>query len=79
MPVDCAAGRVAARARDGEEGISRDMLREIHDSHEDWLVNGKFGKLPCAVVCVDGSLDHSAMREQSLLVFGKMREVVLLF
>lgn len=71
--------RVTARARDGEEGISRDMLQAIHDNHEDWLVKGKFGKLPCAVICIDGSLNCAAMCEQALFVLEKMKEVILLF
>eukprot|EP00112_Aurelia_sp_Birch-Aquarium-sp1_P012611 Seg2651.6 transcript_id=Seg2651.6/GoldUCD/mRNA.D3Y31 product="Thymidine kinase 2 mitochondrial" protein_id=Seg2651.6/GoldUCD/D3Y31 len=52
-PEECLK-RVKERARSEEDGLPLDLLQQIHDRYEEWLVDKTRFELPAPVLVVDG-------------------------
>jgi len=55
--------RVQGRAREGEQGLTREYLQEVHDRHQAWLDQGAF-PLPAPVVRLNGNLELGAFKHE---------------
>jgi len=69
--------RVKARARGEENSIPLSYLEELHQHHEDWLLNDKY-TLPAPVLVIDANKDMGSMIKEYIKhedhVFGRVRE-----
>ncbi|XP_046744308.1 thymidine kinase 2, mitochondrial-like [Diprion similis] len=59
--------RIHSRARKEESEIPLQLLRTIHEVHEDWLVRGIFSSPPAPVIVIDAE----NMAEQIYLDFAE--------
>ncbi|KAF8569196.1 hypothetical protein P879_09436 [Paragonimus westermani] len=46
-------GRVRTRNRAGEDSVPLKYLQDLHDLHEAWLIQGRFGPLPAPLLIFD--------------------------
>lgn len=72
-----AMDRVQGRKRGEEHLIPLQYLEDLHNLHEEWLVEQKF-PLPAPVIVVDANKDLSSMKSefnrQQELIFGELKE-----
>lgn len=54
--------RIKARGRPEEKGITLDYLKELHQTHEDWLMKGKNNEIP--VLVMDANKTMEEVKEQ---------------
>lgn len=56
--------RIKKRARSEEQCVPLSYIEELHQLHEDWLVNRTFGECPAPVLMIDADLDLSQITEE---------------
>jgi len=69
---EVALSRLMKRGRGEEHLIAKQYIDDLHQLHEDWLVNGKYA-LPAPVIVVDADKDLEEMRE----VFSRQEKMLL--
>jgi len=71
--------RVKARARSEEKVIPIEYLRELHELHESWLMNGEAEDLPAPVLVIDANQDITDVPDiyskHEKAVMGEIRAV----
>jgi len=60
-PEVCAK-RIKKRNRHEEAGVPMDYLTSLHKLHDDWLLLGKRGALPCPVLVIDANKNNEEMQ-----------------
>ena len=63
--------RVNKRARSEEKEIKLDYLKELHDKHENWLVNGK------NVLTLNGNINFETNNELKKLIINKIKNYLV--
>ncbi|CAH1383211.1 unnamed protein product [Tenebrio molitor] len=69
--------RIKARGRPEEKGISLDYLKDLHQSHEEWLIRSSTNTIPVLVMDANQTLEevHEQLRDKQDLILGcKQRE-----
>ncbi|XP_026758983.1 deoxynucleoside kinase-like isoform X1 [Galleria mellonella] len=56
--------RIRKRARSEEQCVPLKYLEDLHQLHEDWLVNRAFAECPAPVVIIDADLDLSQITDE---------------
>jgi len=69
---EVALSRLMKRGRGEEHLIAKQYIDDLHQLHEDWLVNGKHA-LPAPVIVVDADKDLEEMRE----VFSRQEKILI--
>merc|ERR1711971_1076049 len=72
--------RVRSRARGEENAIPLSYLTDLHNLHEDWLVNQKRA-LPAPVIVIDANKDYEQMQDEYVkneqMIFDEMKKDLL--
>jgi len=55
--------RIMARGRKEEAGVPMQFIENLHKSHEDWLIEKKFGPLPAPLLVLDADKGIESMLE----------------
>ncbi|OON23803.1 hypothetical protein X801_00276, partial [Opisthorchis viverrini] len=67
-PTTC-LDRVRRRHRAGEDSIPLAYLQSLHERHEAWLIEGRFGPLPAPILVSCINNNHSTTLVLSFSVF----------
>jgi deoxynucleoside kinase len=71
--------RIKARGRPEEKGISLDYLKDLHQSHEEWLIRSSTNTIPVLVMDANQTLEevHEQLRDKQDLILGTTRRFAL--